>query len=109
MNKKRTLTFIGVLFLINVLAQTSSPILNQLVLLNIKTRKEKIILQENRHFEAPNCSRDGKFIIINSDGLNEMVSVNGEKLGIIKTGFAKKCNNDHGFSFDGKWLIISHI
>jgi TolB protein len=65
-------------------------------------------LKEQRHFEAPNWSRDGKYLVINSNGLLEKISVKGEKLGIINTGFANRCNNDHGFSFDGKTLIISH-
>lgn len=29
-------------------------------------------------------------------------------MGIINTGSANDCNNDHGLSFDGKLLIVSH-
>lgn len=90
------------------LAQVPQNLESELVLLNVNTGKEKVILRENRHFEAPNWSRDGKFLIINSNGLLEKVSVGGEKLGVINTDFADRCNNDHGISFDGKWIIISH-
>ena len=92
----------------SIYSQVSKNLESELVLLNVKTGKEKVILREKRHFEAPNWSRDGKFLIINSDGKLEKVSVKGEKLATINTGFADRCNNDHGLSYDGKWLIISH-
>lgn len=91
-----------------MIGQTQQNIESELVLLNIKTGNENVILREKRHFEAPNWSRDGKFLIINFGGKLEMISLNGKKLGIIDTGFADNCNNDHGLSFDGKWLIVSH-
>ncbi|MDD2299861.1 MAG: transporter [Fermentimonas sp.] len=90
------------------LAQLPQNLESELILLNVNTGKEKVILRERRHFEAPNWSRDGKFLIINHNGLLEKVSVKGEKLGVIDTGFADKCNNDHGLTLDGKWLIVSH-
>ncbi|MDD4009298.1 MAG: transporter [Fermentimonas sp.] len=90
------------------LAQLPQNLESELVLLNVNTGKEKVILRERRHFEAPNWSRDGKFLIINHNGLLEKVSVKGEKLGVIDTGFADRCNNDHGLTLDGKWLIVSH-
>lgn len=90
------------------LAQSNKQIESQLVILNIKTGEENIILHEKRHFEAPNWSRDGKYLIINSNGLLEKISLKGEKIGTIDTKFANNCNNDHGISFDGKWLIISN-
>lgn len=31
-----------------------------------------------------------------------------KKLELLNTDFADACNNDHGISFDGKWLAISH-
>lgn len=109
MSKGLYATIIGTLFSMFALSQTSSsPIISQLVILHIETGEEQIVLQEHRHFEAPNWSRDGKFLIINSGGLIEKISINGEKLGIIDTQFADKCNNDHGLTFDGQWLVISH-
>lgn len=90
------------------LAQSNKQIESQLVILNIKTGEENIILHEKRHFEAPNWSRDGRYLIINSNGLLEKISLKGEKIGTIDTKFANNCNNDHGISFDGKWIIISN-
>ncbi len=109
MSKVIYATIIGAMFSMCAISQSEpSPIVSQLVILDVKTGKEKIVLQENRHFEAPNWSRNGEFLIINSGGLIEKVSLDGEKLGVIDTQFADKCNNDHGFSLDGKWLVISH-
>lgn len=93
---------------LTALAQVPQNLESELVLLNVKTGKETVILREKRHFEAPNWSRDGKFLVINADGKLERVSVKGKKLGIIDTGFADQCNNDHGLTLDGKWLIISY-
>jgi len=100
-------TFFTLLIHVEISAQ-HTDISSELVLLNVETGKEKVILHEQRHFEASNWSRDGKYLIINARGKLEKVSVKGEHMGIIDTGFADNCNNDHGLSFDGKWLIISH-
>lgn len=90
------------------IAQTQDKIESSLVILDVKSGKETIILKEKRHFEAPNWSRDGKFLLINSNGKLEKISPEGKKMGMLPTGFADQCNNDHGLSFDGKTLIISH-
>lgn len=102
------LLFLCALCSFAALSQVPENLESELVLLNVKTGKEKVILRERRHFEAPNWSRDGKYLIINSGGKLEKVSVKGKKTGVIPTGFADRCNNDHGLTFDGKWLIVSH-
>ena len=106
--KKGINFLVSLLSMLATVAQSQQNIESALVLLNVKTGKQKVILQEKRHFEAPNWSRDGKYLVINSNGSLEKVSIKGEKLGVVNTGFASRCNNDHGFSFDGKTLIISH-
>lgn len=90
------------------LAQTPTGISSRLVILDIKTQKRTVILEEKRHFEAPNWSRDGQYLLINSGGRLEKISTKGKKLGLLDTGTATDLNNDHGFSFDGKWLIVSN-
>lgn len=75
---------------------------------NIETGKREIILQENSHFEAPNWSRDGKFLIFNSAGkLYRLELTTGEKK-LIETGKAQAINNDHGISFDGSAIVFSN-
>lgn len=88
-------------------AQAPGTIRSELVLLNIETGAEKVILREDRHFEAPNWSRDGSFLIINADGFLEKITPDGKSLGRINPGNINNCNNDHGLSFDGKKLVFS--
>jgi len=90
-----------------LMAQVQENITSELVILNVKTGEEKTLLREKRHFEAPNWSRDGQFLLINSGGLLEKVDLNGKKLGGLFTGQIDRANNDHGISFDGKTLVYS--
>jgi Tol biopolymer transport system component len=57
--------------------------------------------------EAPNWTRDGKWFIFNRDGHLERLPVDGGQPQAIDTGFATRCNNDHGLSPDGTLLAIS--
>ncbi|HCX76411.1 MAG TPA: transporter, partial [Algoriphagus sp.] len=68
---------------------------------------EKVVLREKRHFEAPNWTRDGKYLLINADGKLEKIDLNGNKLGFIFPDQITRINNDHGLSFDGKTLVFS--
>ncbi len=82
-------------------------IISSLYIYDLTSGKSTLVLEEGRHFEAPNWSRDGKYLLINSNGLLEKISPKGEKLGVLPTGKVNKANNDHGFSFDGSTLYIS--
>jgi Tol biopolymer transport system component len=57
--------------------------------------------------EAPNWARDGKSLIYNSAGRLYRVPVSGGEPSRIDTGFATRCNNDHGLSPDGNTLVVS--
>lgn len=59
------------------------------------------------HFEAPNWTRDGSAFIFNSNGHLLRLPVTGGRAEIIDTGFATRCNNDHGISPDATQLAIS--
>jgi len=59
------------------------------------------------HFEAPNWTRDGRLFLFNRDGHIERLSVDKSWPNVIDTGFATRCNNDHGISPDGTELAIS--
>jgi len=58
-------------------------------------------------FEAPNWTRDGKAFLFNRDGRILRLPVEGGKPEILDTGFAIRCNNDHGISPDSTLLAIS--
>lgn len=76
--------------------------------MNVFDGKRKVILTEPSRFEAPNWLPDGKSLLINKEGLLYKIPVVGGDLEKVNTGFADKLNNDHGISFDGKMLAISH-
>ncbi|HEY2158349.1 MAG TPA: cellulase family glycosylhydrolase [Isosphaeraceae bacterium] len=57
--------------------------------------------------EAPNWLRDGQTLVVNSGGRLLRIPVAGGTPEPIDTGFATRCNNDHGVSPDGTQLVIS--
>jgi TolB protein len=92
----------------NVFAQRPDKLESRLEILDTKTGKRQVIFQKNQHFEAPNWSKDGKFLIINSLGKLYRILATGSEWQEINTGFAQNCNNDHGIMPDGQTLVISH-
>ncbi|MFN8354326.1 MAG: transporter [Spirosomataceae bacterium] len=91
-----------------VFAQTPKNVESTLEILDIQTGKRTVVLQEKRHFEAPNWHPTDHYLLINSNGLLEKVSLTGQQLGIIPTDFANQCNNDHLIAKNGKWIALSH-
>lgn len=59
------------------------------------------------HIEAPNWLAGGSALIFNSGGRIHRIPVAGGTPETIETGFATRCNNDHGVSPDGTRLVIS--
>ena len=76
--------------------------------ISVETGQRHIVYRSGTHFEAPNWSNDGKYLLFNSGGKLYTIPVSGGKPAQLNTGFADRCNNDHGFSPDGKLLAISH-
>jgi TolB protein len=74
--------------------------------LAIDTGERKVVFTERKTFEAPNWSADGQFYI-NREGLICTLPVTGGAPKPLAAGGLKGCNNDHGISFDGKWLAVS--
>lgn len=65
------------------------------------------ILRTDRHIEAPNWSPSGDVLVVNGEGRLFRVDLAAPALVPIDTGFARACNNDHGFAPDGRSLVIS--
>jgi Tol biopolymer transport system component len=76
--------------------------------MNVFTGERKVIYEKADRFEAPNWMPDEKKLLFNMDGGIYTIPVNGGELQQINTDFADRNNNDHGISFDGKMLAISH-
>jgi Tol biopolymer transport system component len=69
----------------------------------------RVILQTDRHIEAPNWSPDGRFLVVNSQGGLFSVPLNAPALTPVDLDGIGRLNNDHGISPDGKtWVISSH-
>jgi TolB protein len=77
-------------------------------LMNVFDGKRKVIHESKGRFEAPNWMPDGKKLLFNQDGSLFTIPIEGGEITKINTGEANRNNNDHGISFDGKMLAISH-
>ena len=76
--------------------------------MDVFSGKRLVIHEKDGRFEAPNWMPDGKKLLFNMDGLLYTIPVTGGEIKQLDTGFATRNNNDHGISFDGKLLAISH-
>jgi TolB protein len=94
---------------INIKPKTSgsSKLESTLEIINIESKDRRVVYTADKHFEAPNWSKDGKYFLFNSNGRIYKLPVSGGEPKAITTGFATKCNNDHGISPDGTQLAIS--
>jgi Tol biopolymer transport system component len=73
----------------------------------ISSKDRKVVYTKRAHFEAPNWSPDGKYFLFNQGGRIYKLPVTGGEPQVLDTGFATRCNNDHGISPDGTQLAIS--
>src|SRR5450759_4492237 len=76
--------------------------------MNVFDGKRKVIFEKPGRFEAPNWMPDGKKLLFNMDGSLYKIPVEGGVPEKLNTDFANQINNDHGISFNGKLLAISH-
>jgi hypothetical protein len=75
--------------------------------ITVASTDRRVVYSIPGHFEAPNWTRDGAAFIFNEDGRILSLPIAGGQPQTIDTGFAVRCNNDHGISPDGKTLAIS--
>jgi TolB protein len=73
----------------------------------LSSMDRRVVHHTNELIEAPNWSRDGRYLVFNSRGRLHRLPVAGGQPEALDTGFAVRCNNDHGISPDGKQLVIS--
>jgi TolB protein len=107
--RTKTFAFLLSIFILSGAQKAKDPVLiSSLETFTIETGKRKVIFSNQQHFEAPNWSHDGKFIIYNSDGKIYRMNTAGSKPELINTSFAQKCNNDHGISPDNTQLVVSN-
>ncbi|MDH7503728.1 MAG: hypothetical protein QHJ82_13580 [Verrucomicrobiota bacterium] len=89
------------------LTNTNPVLISTLETVTIASKDRRAVYCTTNHIEAPNWSPNGVYFVFNSGGLLYRLPVQGGVPQRIDTGFAVRCNNDHGFSPDGKQLAIS--
>ena len=89
-------------------ASTEKPVLySTLETVAVSSADRRVAYLAKGRFEAPNWTRDGSAFIFNREGHLERLAVGSDKPSVIDTGFANRCNNDHGISPDSSQLAIS--
>jgi hypothetical protein len=86
---------------------TPATLYSTLETISIESTDRRVVYVAPGRFEAPNWARDGSYLLFNRSGHLEKIAPTGGTPEKIDTGFANRCNNDHGISPDGKWLAIS--
>jgi TolB protein len=87
---------------------SGQPVLySSLETIAIASADRRVAYLAQGRFEAPNWTRDGSAFLFNRDGHIERLLVDGGTPTLIDTGFANRCNNDHGISPDATQLAIS--
>jgi Tol biopolymer transport system component len=75
---------------------------------DIATATEQVVLTVESRIEAPNWDPDGQSLLINGGGQLLRVPLHKPALAPVNSGFALRCNNDHGISPDGTLIALSH-
>ena len=76
--------------------------------ITIASQDRRSVYHTDDHIEAPNWTPDGAALYFNGHGrIYRLALAGAAPPAPIDTGFAVKCNNDHGLSPDGTQLAIS--
>jgi len=78
-----------------------------LEVVSIASTDRRVVYHTRDHIEAPNWLPDGQHLLFNRGGRIYKLPVKGGQPQLLDTGFAIRCNNDHGISPDGTHLVIS--
>jgi len=74
----------------------------------VTTGEVREVLAVEGRIEAPNWDPSGASLLVNGSGRLFRVPLDAPALVPVDTGFADRCNNDHGISPDGSRIAISH-
>ena len=82
-------------------------LVSMLETIHLASTDRQVVYVTRGHIEAPNWTPDGETLIFNGGGRLYRIPAKGGEPQEIPTGFAIRCNNDHGISPDGATLVIS--
>jgi len=88
-------------------AGAGTTLYSTLEIITVASTDRTAIYVAPERFEAPNWMPDGKTLLFNRNGRIEKIPATGGTPQVLDTGFATRCNNDHGISPDGTQLVIS--
>ncbi|MEO6930809.1 MAG: hypothetical protein ABI151_04215, partial [Chitinophagaceae bacterium] len=80
----------------------------RLEVMDVADGKRLVIRESEGRFEAPNWMPDGEHLLYNESGALFSIPVKGGEPQKLDVGLVTGINNDHGISFNGKMLAISH-
>ncbi len=81
---------------------------SRLETMDVFTGERRVIWEYPDRFEAPNWTPDETQLVFNMDGRLYKIPVEGGEPILMDTGSVDDVNNDHGISFDGRLMAISH-
>jgi TolB protein len=85
----------------------STTLYSTLEIISVASTDRRVVYVAPERFEAPNWMPGGKNFLFNRNGRIEKIPVTGGTPQKLDTGFATRCNNDHGISPDERQLAIS--
>jgi len=81
---------------------------SKVAIYDVRSRTSRILYETGDVVEAPNWSRDGGWLLINTGGTLYRLPLDDPKPQAIPlAGGGYRCNNDHDLSRDGRWLGFS--
>ena len=76
---------------------------------DVHTGVRSVLKEFDYVIEAPNWTRDGRYLVYNSRGHMYTYELGAGEIRETDTGFATDCNNDHVLSPDNTQIAVSHF
>jgi TolB protein len=106
---KETVTFGNLTFVERGPVPDSARVIEStLETFDINSGIRKFVRRNKELIEAPNWSRDGTTLLYNSQGNLYSIPVAGGTPQQVVVEKMDRCNNDHGYSWDGSMIAFSH-
>lgn len=83
-------------------------VISILEIIDIENGQTEVVQTFEYCIEAPNWTRDGRFLVYNAEGCLYTYDLVTHRTQQIDTGYAQRCNNDHVLSPDGMRIALSH-